>query len=113
MRILLFTASGDLGGGKTHILSLAKELNKINDLRLVCFRIGELSKEAAEMGIDTVVVDQKAGFAAARATALEQARIFKPDIVDVSSGVEGKHGKDKVRIDEFVNAVRNSAADGR
>ena len=81
MRILVFYAGGDLGGGKTHILSLAKELSKVNELRLVCFRIGEMSKEAAEMGIDTVTVDQKLGFSKARAAALEQALSFKPDII--------------------------------
>lgn len=33
-------------------------------------------------------------------------KIFSPDVVDVSSSVEGKQGKDKDRINEFVNAVR-------
>lgn len=32
--------------------------------------------------------------------------IFAPDIVDVSSGVEGKHGKEQKRIEEFVRKVR-------
>ena len=54
MRIMLFAAGGDIGGGKTHILSLTKELAKGNDLKLVSFRRGVLSQEAMEMGIDTV-----------------------------------------------------------
>lgn len=32
--------------------------------------------------------------------------IFNPDVVDVSSGVEGENGKDKSLIDAFVKAVR-------
>ena len=51
---MLFAAGGDIGGGKTHILSLAKELAKDNDLRLVSFRRGVLSQEGMDMGIDTV-----------------------------------------------------------
>lgn len=31
---------------------------------------------------------------------------FSPDIVDVSSGVEGKCGKDKILIEEFIGKVR-------
>jgi phosphoribosylanthranilate isomerase len=36
----------------------------------------------------------------------EGIRIFHPDIVDVSSGVEGQFGKDKEKIEAFVHAVR-------
>lgn len=36
--------------------------------------------------------------------------IFEPDIVDVSSGVEGEHGKDFGLIRNFTNAVRNMKA---
>lgn len=36
----------------------------------------------------------------------EGIRLFKPDIVDVSSGVEGEHGKDRTLIQEFVGKVR-------
>lgn len=32
---------------------------------------------------------------------------FAPDVVDVSSGVEGCHGKDKQKIIEFTGKVRN------
>lgn len=40
----------------------------------------------------------------------EGIRIFSPDIVDVSSGVEGEHGKDAGLISSFVNAVRDMKA---
>jgi phosphoribosylanthranilate isomerase len=36
----------------------------------------------------------------------EGIRIFHPDIVDVSSGVEGQFGKDKEKIEAFAHAVR-------
>lgn len=36
----------------------------------------------------------------------EGIRIFTPDIVDVSSGVEGSNGKDFDKITKFVNQVR-------
>lgn len=38
---------------------------------------------------------------------LEGIEIFNPDIVDVSSSVEGEDGKDKDKISAFVNAVRS------
>ena len=37
---------------------------------------------------------------------LEGIKIFEPDVVDVSSGVEGDNGKSREKIKEFVNAVR-------
>ena len=36
----------------------------------------------------------------------EGIRIFDPDVVDVSSSVEGENGKDRDRIQRFVKAVR-------
>lgn len=38
----------------------------------------------------------------------EGIRIFNPDVVDVSSGVENANGKDRDLIIEFVNASRNA-----
>ncbi len=32
--------------------------------------------------------------------------ILRPDVVDVSSGVEGQDGKDAVKIKEFIGKVR-------
>ncbi len=81
MRILFFAAGGDIGGGKTHILNIAKELSKRNELRLVCFRIGEMSRDAKTLGIDTVAIDVKEGFGAAKALAFKEAQEFKPDVI--------------------------------
>ena len=38
----------------------------------------------------------------------EGIEIFSPDVVDVSSSVEGANGKDRDLIKQFVSAVRNS-----
>ena len=38
----------------------------------------------------------------------EAIRLFTPDIVDVSSGVEGKSGKDREKILEFVRKARKN-----
>ena len=81
MRILLFAAGGDIGGGKTHILSLAKELAKDNDLRLVCFRRGVMSEEGTLMGIDTVDIDAGEGIRSAINLAYKQTEEFRPDVI--------------------------------
>lgn len=39
----------------------------------------------------------------------EGIRVFHPDIVDVSSGVEGDCGKDRSLVNGFVQAVRNAS----
>jgi glycosyltransferase involved in cell wall biosynthesis len=101
MRIMLFAAGGDIGGGKTHILSLASELSRINDLRLVSFWRGVLAKEAGEMGIDTVTVDESLGISHAVKTALAQYDEFRPDIVHC-------HGAKANLIGAIVKARRGA-----
>ncbi len=81
MRIMVFAAGGDIGGGKTHILSMAAELSGTNELRLVCFRRGLMADEAVEMGIDTVVADHSKGPFYAIKLALAQVEDFKPQII--------------------------------
>ncbi len=81
MRIMLFAAGGDIGGGKTHILSLAKELAKDNDLRLVSFRKGVLSEEGMDMGIDTVDTGGHNGIIHSIRLAFQQAKDFRPDVI--------------------------------
>ena len=36
----------------------------------------------------------------------EGIRLFEPDVVDVSSSVEGEHGKDHKKVEAFVRKVR-------
>jgi len=86
MRIMIFAAGGDIGGGKTHILSVAKELSKTNELRLVSFYRSVLSREAREMGLDIVDVEGKTGLKESLDFALAQFDEFKPDIVHCHGG---------------------------
>jgi polysaccharide pyruvyl transferase CsaB len=81
MKIMLFAAGGDIGGGKTHILSLAKELSANNDLRLVSFRSGVLADEGREMGLDVVVVENGWNIFKDMAMALVEVDSFKPDVI--------------------------------
>lgn len=81
MRIMIFAAGGDIGGGKTHILSIARELSKTGELRLVSFRRSVLSREARETGMETADIDASAGFLRTLGFAAAQYDEFKPDIV--------------------------------
>ncbi len=55
MRILHIISGGDVGGAKTHVLSLLKGLAQHHEVQLVCFVEGDFSKEARSMGIPTQV----------------------------------------------------------
>lgn len=81
MNIMLFAAGGDIGGGKTHILSLARELSASNNLRLVSFRRGVLADEGREMGLDVLVIDNGWNIAKDMSTALKEVDRFAPDII--------------------------------
>ena len=81
MRIMIFAAGGDIGGGKTHILSIAKQLSACNELKLVAFRKGVLSQEAIQLGIDTEEVDASRGFSFACKEAVRLSGEFKPDVI--------------------------------
>ncbi|HOJ11897.1 MAG TPA: polysaccharide pyruvyl transferase CsaB [Clostridiales bacterium] len=56
MRVLHLIGGGDIGGAKTHVLHLVKELGKYVDVKIVSFRPGIFADEAKEMGIDVEVV---------------------------------------------------------
>ena len=51
MNIILLVAGGDIGGGKTHILSLAKRLSDTNDVLLLSLRSGVLQKKRSRWGL--------------------------------------------------------------
>ncbi len=56
MKIIHLISGGDVGGAKTHVLSLLQGLTKTQTIRLVCFMDGAFAQEAREMGIDTQVL---------------------------------------------------------
>ena len=56
MKILHLISGGDVGGAKTHVLSLLQGLGKTDEPRLVCFTDGEFAADARKMGIDTRIL---------------------------------------------------------
>lgn len=81
MNILLLVAGGDVGGGKTHILSLAQRLSESNDVLLYSLRHGILTDEAREMGLN-VTVSQN-GWKAGKdmRNLLSAIDSFRPDVI--------------------------------
>lgn len=59
MKVIHLISGGDVGGAKTHVLSLLHGLTKTDQIRLVCFMEGQFAAEARELGIDTVVLPSK------------------------------------------------------
>ena len=56
MKIIHLISGGDVGGAKTHVLSLLQGLGKTETARLACFTDGPFAEEARQMGIDTVII---------------------------------------------------------
>jgi polysaccharide pyruvyl transferase CsaB len=56
MKILHLIGGGDIGGAKTHVLSLVKELSKHIDVKLISFRKGVFADDAKAMGIDVEII---------------------------------------------------------
>ncbi len=50
---------GDVGGAKTHVLSLVAKLAEENEVLLVSFREGEFADDARKMGINTLVIKSR------------------------------------------------------
>lgn len=67
MNILHLTSGGDVGGAKTHVLSLLSELGKEHKVKLVCFVEGPFAQEARELGIPTHVITSKNPFTLCKA----------------------------------------------
>jgi len=57
VKIITLISGGDVGGAKTHVLSLLHELNKVVRAELVCFREGDFANEARQLGIPTEIVN--------------------------------------------------------
>ncbi len=71
---------GDVGGAKTHIMSLAKALMKNNEVCLVSFREGDFPREAMEQGIPVRIIKYWNPFRAHKAL-LQLIREFRPDVI--------------------------------
>jgi len=56
MKIIHMISGGDVGGAKTHVLSLLAGLNKTETVHMVCFTEGDFAKEARQLGIPTTVI---------------------------------------------------------
>ncbi len=80
MRILHMMGGGDVGGAKTHIMTLVQALRERNEVCLVSFRDGPFPQEAKEKGIHTVVIAGFNPLASAKAVRRVVAE-FKPDVI--------------------------------
>jgi len=67
MKIIHLISGGDVGGAKTHVLSLLSGLIRTEEIRLVCFTDGPFADEARALGIDTVIMNSRNLPAVARA----------------------------------------------
>lgn len=56
MKIIHMISGGDVGGAKTHVLSLLAGLNKTETVHLICFMEGDFAAEARQLGIPTTVI---------------------------------------------------------
>jgi polysaccharide pyruvyl transferase CsaB len=57
MKVVHLISGGDVGGAKTHVHTLLRELGKELDVLLVCFTAGEFSAQAQALGINVAVFD--------------------------------------------------------
>ena len=63
MRIVHIIGGGDIGGAKTHVLYLLKELSKTMEVKLISLRPGVFADDARALGIDVTIVKSKNLFA--------------------------------------------------
>lgn len=56
MKVMHLSGGGDIGGAKSHILSLVSELQKHIQVCLVSLRDGEFAEDAKKMGIDVRII---------------------------------------------------------
>ena len=59
MKIIHLISGGDVGGAKTHVLSLLQGLSRTHTVLLVCFMEGEFAQEARDMGIHTRIIKSR------------------------------------------------------
>ena len=56
MKIVHVIGGGDVGGAKTHVLSLVSKLSEDNEVVLVALREGEFADDARDLGITMVIL---------------------------------------------------------
>lgn len=56
MKVVHLISGGDVGGAKTHVHSLLKELNNTITAEMICFTDGQFADEARQMGIPTHII---------------------------------------------------------
>lgn len=56
MNLIHLISGGDVGGAKTHVLSLLDRLGKTDKVLLVCFTDGDFADEARALGIPTEII---------------------------------------------------------
>ncbi len=56
MKIFHMISGGDVGGAKTHVLSLLAGLHEVETVHMVCFTEGPFAQEARELDIPTTVI---------------------------------------------------------
>ena len=66
MKIIHMISGGDVGGAKTHVLSLLEGLNKTEEVHLICFAEGDFAQEARRRGIATTVLSDGSLFCVRR-----------------------------------------------
>ena len=81
MRIMHFAGGGDIGGAKTHIISLGCELARSNDFQLISFREGEFAEEARQAGLHVIVTPKHWNIPDCLRVALRAVDEFKPDVI--------------------------------
>ncbi|MDO4732068.1 MAG: polysaccharide pyruvyl transferase CsaB [Bacillota bacterium] len=81
MNIMHFAGGGDIGGAKTHIFSLGKQLSQENAFHLVSFRPGPFAEEARELGLEVTVAEHPWNLSSSLRTALKAVDRFKPDVI--------------------------------
>ena len=80
MKVMVLMGGGDVGGAKTHIMSLNKALSQEHQIKLISFRHGPFPEEAKAEGIDVEVIATN-NLIKARKRLLEIAAEMEPDVI--------------------------------
>ena len=59
MKIIHLISGGDVGGAKTHVLSLLQSLCRENQVLLTCFMEGDFSRDAEKLGIPVKIMPSR------------------------------------------------------